>query len=1786
MLRIDGYIDFDRLSDEDEFILFRCRQQLTKQPMLAVVPRSDAAGAPGFFVLARSFALRDALDASWAVMPLALGSARDRPVLFCDDPGGMPLSQIMASSGDGPLSLPSSLTLAAGLADAVSGMHAAGLIHCGLHPAHIMVEPASGKVRLSGFGNAIHVTRRTQALKQSLGAVVTTDSSQNETPLDPLHAPPTHGDLHTLLPSHLPYIAPEQTGRTNHPIDERVDLYSLGVILYRLLTGTLPFHAGDAAEWIYSHLARPPAPPTRNGVALPPVLAQLLARLLAKTPAERYPSAASLAADLRRCQQVLSESGDTLPASLPCARTGASRLPHSRHLYGRETEQRALRAAFERVAQHATPELVLIGAYSGAGKSTLVFDLLDSLEPHRLLFLRGKFDPLRRAVPYATLAQAIGQFVQQVMSDSASEDDIARWRTRLQSALAENARLLIELAPALERLLGAQPTPPAVPPVEAQNRFRATLRAFFGALACSERPLVLFLDDLQWIDDASCQALLSLLRDEPVPYLLVLGAYRDNETGPTHLLTQTTQRLQTAGVAVHMISLASFNRASVQALITDILRCDEGPATDLAPLAALVHQKTAGNPFFVLQFLDTLIDEGLLHTDPDSGCWQWDVARIRDKNFTDNVADLMVRKLTRLPQRALVPLRLLACLGHSADLTTLAHLQGTTPDAILADLRAPLRGGLILREGETVRFQHDRVREAAYSLIPPETQPQVHLDIARALLATLPAARIEDNLFALLDLFNRGAGLLNSSDERQRLRTLNARAAARAKAAIAYRAALSYLTQAVALLDSEPWQHNYDEAFSLHLEQAECAFLVGEFDQAQRIFEILQHHAQSRHDHARVDVRRLNLFQLIGDHGGAIAVAEAGLARFGVLLPKEDQALETTFERLHSEIQAQLAHHPIATLLDAPLATDPDALMMLQLLGEAIPSASDARPQLATVMIAEAIRLSLRYGNAVASCFAYSCYARWLISQRGEIEAGHRFSDIALRLSERFADPRQRGRQQFVHGAYIQFWREPMAVARAQLEHGLATCTAAGDLAFAGYTARHLLWQIIEQGAPLDEVASAARRYMSFARQSHNEVVYRSLQPCLALVDALAGSVTSDEPFDADTCLAVMREADFGPGIAVFHVRAQLAAAIQGQHQAALDAAHAAMAFLPHAMSTPLEATYYFYRALSTAALAHVDGPKPSDRVILQDALSRYALWARHSPVNYQHRLDLLRAESARLHLDVQQAMRHYASALDSARAGGFIHEEALAAERAADYYEQLGISKVASLYRSEARSAYRRWGALRKLQQLEVLEADSGNDWHSSPVSRLTDGVAQFDLVNALKASHAVSQELVLDRLVANLLHIAMQHAGADRGLLVLMRDGQWQIEAQAVAEREQIQVDFTRVPPHDTLLPQTVLHYVARMREPVLLDDAAHAPTGAAHQIADPIAPAVAADPYVLALRPRSLLCLPLLKQTRLVGALYLENKLAAGVFTRARIALLELLASQAAISLENATLFQALQEENRVRQRVEAELKQYGEQLEGLVAARTAELEGKHEELAKAYRALDDQAVRDPLTGLHNRRFLMRCIGADIARALSAYQASARQPQATLPTSADLLFLLLDIDHFKQINDTHGHTCGDAVLIETAQRLHRLLRDTDYVVRWGGEEFLVVCRHADRTTLNTLAERLRCELSDQPYVSPNGAVLRISCSVGATAFPLIPNAPDSCDWERAIDLADRALYAAKLSGRNGWVTLTGRAGTSHQTLLDGVRNDTGAALREGLIEVHTSLGKAGALRWNVTR
>ncbi|MDB5838030.1 MAG: histidine kinase, partial [Caballeronia sp.] len=690
--------------------------------------------------LAHEYGLRDELDSAWAARPLELVREGGRTLLLLEDRGGEPLKRLLGA----PMEVGRCLRLAIGIVSALGNAHQRGLVHKDVKPANILVNGANAEVRLTGFGIASRLPRERQAPE-----------------------PPE------TIAGTLAYMAPEQTGRMNRSIDARSDLYALGVTLYQMLTGSLPFTASDSMEWVHCHIARKPVPPSERLVTVPAPVSQIILKLLAKTAEERYQTAAGLERDLRRC--LAAWDSEHRIDSFPLGQQDTpDRLLIPEKLYGREREIETLLAAFDRVVTSGRPELVLVSGYSGIGKSAVVHELHKALVPPRGLFASGKLDQYKRDIPYATLVQAFQSLLQPLLSKSDAE--LGRWRDALREALGPNGGLMIDLVPELKLIIGEQPPVPELPPQQAQARFQLVLRRFIAAFARPEHPLTLFLDDLQWLDTATLDLLEHVLTQPDVHYLLLVGAYRDNEVTPTHPLMRRLAVIRQAGAPVQDILLAPLGFEDVGRLISDALHCERDRAE---PLAGLVHEKTGGNPFFTIQFLTALAEEGLLTFDHGKARWSWDVDRIQAMGFTDNVVELMLGKLSRLPVETQVALQQLACLGKAAT-ATLSVVHGGTEAALHAALWEAVRAGLVCRHEGAYRFPHDRVQEAAYALIPADEQAAEHLRIGRLLAARTAPEAIEENVFEIVRQLNRGAALLTSGEERERLAELNLLAGKRA----------------------------------------------------------------------------------------------------------------------------------------------------------------------------------------------------------------------------------------------------------------------------------------------------------------------------------------------------------------------------------------------------------------------------------------------------------------------------------------------------------------------------------------------------------------------------------------------------------------------------------------------------------------------------------------------------------------------------------------------------------------------------------------------------------------------------------------------------------------------------------------------------------------------------------------------------------------------------------------------------------------------------------------------
>jgi PAS domain S-box-containing protein len=1448
--------------------------------VLAVLPAAEHPTPATLDGLAREYGLKDELDGAWAVRPLELVRDRGRIMLVLEDTGSEPLHRLLGP----PMEVRSFLRLAIAVAAALTQVHRRGLVHKDIKPANVLVNRTTGAVKLTGFGIASRLPRERQA-----------------------PAPPGS------IAGTLAYMAPEQTGRMNRSIDARSDLYAFGVTLYQMLTGSLPFSAADAMEWVHCHIARKPVPPSDRLATVPVVVSNLVLKLLAKTAEERYQTAAGLERDLRRClaEWEAQRRIDAFPLG---QQDTPDRLVIPERLYGREREIETLLGAFDRVVNSGRPELVLVSGYSGIGKSTVVNELHKALVPSRALFAAGKFDQYKRDIPYATLAQAIQSLVRSLLGKSDAE--LAGWRDALGEALGANGRLVIDVVPELKLLIGEQPPVQELPPQQAQGRLQLVFRRFLGVFARPEHPLTLFLDDLQWLDAATLDMLSDLLTQSDMQQLLVIGAYRDNEVDSAHPLMRRLHAIRNAGALVQEVRLAPLTQEDLGRLVADTLGCLPSVA---APLARLVHDKTGGNPFFAIQFISALAEEGLLRFDHGAARWQWELDRLHAKGYTDNVADLMVGKLTRLPAETQAALQQLACLGNVAEITLLSIVLGKSDDHVRSDLWDAVRLELVEQLEGSYKFIHDRVQEAAYSLIPERLRAEAHLRVGRLLVAHTPAERREEAIFEIVNQLNRGTALITSRDEREQLAELNLLAGQRAKASAAYASALTYLAAGAALLAEDSWQRRHELTFALELDRAECEFLTGALAEAEQRLAALSSRAANTVDRATVACLRVDLYTTLDQSSRAIAVGLDYLRHLGI-----DWSPHPTNEearREYERIWSKLGSRTIESLIELPFMSDPASLATLDVLTKIGAPAVYTDANLLALVACRAVNLSLDHGNCDASCSAYVWLSMVAGPRFGDYRAAvYRFGQLGYDLVEGRRLTRFQARTYMEYGYGVVPWTRHVRAGRDPVRRAFEAANKMGDLTYAAYCGDQLNTNLLAAGDPLAETEREAEQGLAFAQKMRFGLVIDAITTQLGLIRTLRGLTPTfgsfdDEQFDE---ARIERRFSENPDLAFvecwYWIRKLQARFFAGDYVSAIEASSGAQRLLWSSVSQFETAEYHFFDALSRAASC--DSTAVGERLQHLDAIAAHhkqlEVWAANCPENFENRAALVGAEIARLEGRELDAERLYEQAIRSARANGFVHQEALAHELAARFYAARGFEKIARVYLQDARYGYMRWGADGKVRQLDEIHPHLRE---KEPAPALTSTieapVEHLDLATVIKVSQAISGEIVLEMLIDTLMRTAIEQAGAERGLLIVPRGAAPRIEAEATTGGDTVVVQLRDQPVTGAVLPESVLHYVLRTRESVILDDAA-------------AQPAFAADPYLRQRQVRSILCLPLITQAKLIGVLYLENNLTPRAFAPASSAVLKLLASQAAIALEIAHLYRDLeQREAKIRRLVDANI-----------------------------------------------------------------------------------------------------------------------------------------------------------------------------------------------------------------------------------------------------------------------
>jgi PAS domain S-box-containing protein len=1449
-----------------------------RNALLAVLLAAEHPTPGSLNRLTHEYGLKGDLDDAWAVRPLELIRERGRTMLVLTDPGGEPLHRLLGP----PMELERFLRLAIALSAALGALHQRGLVHKDIKPSNFIVNSSTGQVWLTGFGIASRLPRERQSPE-----------------------PPE------FIAGTLPYMAPEQTGRMNRSIDSRSDLYSLGVTLYEMLTGSLPFTASDPMEWVHCHIARQPLPPADRVTDIPATVSAIILKLLNKTAEERYQTAAGVEADLRRCLAEWESRRriDTFPLG---AHDTPDRLLIPEKLYGRAREIDALLAAFGQVVASGTPVLVLVSGYSGIGKSSVINELHKELVPPRGLFASGKFDQYKRDIPYATLAQAFQGLVRPLLSKSDAE--LRYWRDALREALGPNGLLIVDLIPELKHIIGEQPPVPVLPPQDAQGRFQLVFRRFIGVFARAQHPLALFLDDLQWLDAATLDLVEDLLIRPDVQHLMLIGAYRDNEVNSTHRLMRKLAAIRQAGTKVQEIVLAPLDREDLERLIADSLRREP---ERVAPLAQLVHEKTAGNPFFAVQFMSELAEEALLTFDHGDAQWSWNLDRIHAKGYTDNVVDLMVGKLHRLSAESRKALQQLACLGNTAEFALLRMVCEGPKEQMHGDLREAVRTGLILHSERAYTFLHDRIQEAAYSLIPQRTRGAAHLRIGRLLASRTAPAEIEEKIFEIVNQLNRGLELITSLEERERVAELNCIAGRRAKTSTAYASALAYLAAAHALLTEKSWEDNYELIFAVEFHMAECELLTANMAAAEDRLSMLARHARGVHDIAAVARLRLTLYTTLDRSDRGVEVCLEYLQRGGARWsphPTKDEV-----RREYERIWSQLGGRSIEELIDLPLMNDPDSLAALDVLTEVVTPALFTDENLLSLVICRMVNLSLEHGNSDGSCFAYVWLGMIMGPHFGDYRAGFRFGKLGHDLVG------QRGLHRYQARAYMSFgnlvipWTKHIQTGRHLVHLAFDAANKIGDLTFAAYSCNNLNTNLLATGDPLGEAQREAENGLNFARNARFGLVIDIITAQLGLIRTLRGLTPrfgsfDDERFDESRFEHHLHS---DPRLALpecwYWIRKLEARFFAGEHSSALEASSQAQRLLWTSPSFFEMAEYHFYSALSHAASCEEALPEQRRRHV--EALAAHhaqlEIWAENCPENFENRAALVSAEIARIEGRDLAAMHLYERAIRSAQANGFIHNEALANELAGRFYLGRGLEKNGYAHLHDARDCYALWDADGKVRQLDRLYPHLAAQQGQRPAATIGSPVQQLDVASVVKASQAVSSEIVLPKLIERLMTIALENAGADRGLLILPAEDDYLIQAEANATGDKVEVALCQKAITRISCPEAVLRYVIRSHESVILDDASRPNL-------------FSEDDYLRGRQSRSILCLPLIKQGRLTGMLYLENTLTSHAFTSDRIAVLELLAAQAAISLENTRLYGDLQErEAKVRRLVDANI-----------------------------------------------------------------------------------------------------------------------------------------------------------------------------------------------------------------------------------------------------------------------
>ena len=1558
---IKGYSITDLVYHGSRTVVYRGTRNSDETPVVLKLLNNPYPSFQELVQFRNQYTIAKNLDHPGIIQIYSLESYQNTLVLVMEDFGGISLEDYTTDSLDQE---PSMLTeqsvqeflhIAIQIASILDELYRHRVIHKDIKPRNILINPSTSHVKLIDFSIASLLPKENQIL-----------TSPN------------------CLEGTLAYLSPEQTGRMNRGIDYRSDFYSTGVTFYKLLTTELPFSTTDPMELVHCHIAKQPLAAHQRNPAIPPLLSQIITKLMAKNAEDRYQSALGLKYDLEQCSEHWHRLGSMAEMKLG-SRDICDRFVIPEKLYGRQAEVKTLLGAFERVTQ-GTTEMILVAGFSGIGKTAVVNEVQKPIVRQRGYFIQGKFDQFQRNIPFSAIVQALRDLMEQLLTETDAQ--LQQWKAQILSAVGENGQVMVDVIPELESIIGKQPPAPELSGTAAQNRFNLLFSKFIQVFTTKEHPLVIFLDDLQWADSASLKLLQLLMAETNSSYLLLIGAYRDNEVNPTHPLMLTLSEMAKVGVSLNTITLEPLSKSDLNHLIADTLTC----GIELAePLTELVAQKTKGNPFFATQFLKSLHHDRLISFNFEQGYWQCDIAQIRGLALTDDVVEFMALQLQKLPNETQDVLKLAACIGHQFDLDTLAIIHDKSPIETATSLWKSLQEGLVLptteiykfftvnsnspssteeklsqsaiticptgtlreHQSPSYKFLHDRVQQAAYFLIPEDQKQLTHLTIGQLLLKNIPTAEREEKIFDIVNQLNYGLELITDLPQRDELAQLNRIAGEKAKAATAYGAAFNYLTVGLELLGENSWQRQYDLTLALYQAAAEAAYLNTDFEQMEQLVMVVLAQGKTLLDKIKAYEVSIDAYKAQNQGEQAITTGLQVLNLLGIELPQQPSPED--IELALNQTQSALEGKEIEELMDLPVMRDPEKLGAMSILSRLGKIAYLTIPVLFPLMVLKQVNLSLQNGNCPVSVVCYTHYGILLWHFCGDIDGNYRFGQLALGLLGRFNEKQLKCTVLFVVNITIKPWKVHLKETLTPLIEAYSLGLETGDFDDSAFCAYMYLEHSFWLGKQLAELDQSCAKYHQGIDQLKQDIPHQlsaiTWQGVLNLLGQAENSCClRGEVYDELLMLALHKKFNNVRALYTLYLNKLFLCYLFQDYPQAWQQATITENYLDGVAGLFVFALFYWYDSLTRLALYpeqnHTQQQQSLDKIAHNQ--DKIKTWADHAPMNYLHKFYLVEAERYRVLGQKLEAIEYYERAIAGAKENEYIQEEALANELAAKFYLEWGKETIAQAYLTRAYYGYSHWGAKAKVEDLEIrypqflssiLTQKTINISTAETITNLTtQGVnssttnasTALDLATVIKASQALSGEIQLDKLLSTLMQVVMENAGADKCALILVKGES--LVLQAIETANQVTLVESMPVEESQDIPQSAINYVKRKLETLVINDIT-------------VETILAADPYFIRQQPRSLMCTPIINQGQLIGLLYLENNLTTGAFTPDRLEILNLLTSQAAISIENAQLYSNLEE--KVAERT-AELAQAKQAADGANQAKSEFLSNMSHEL----------------------------------------------------------------------------------------------------------------------------------------------------------------------------------------------------------------------------------------------